>query len=74
MLADFMHNSSIVEKMRFFAWFVFALYFAYDLITTIVVFRNNDLSETKTCEHAGGRDTQMFVVLEGKVVHICLKN
>jgi hypothetical protein len=74
MLADFMHNSSIVEKMRFFAWLIFAVYFAIDLANTTAVFRNNDLSETKACENAGGKQTQMFAVLEGKVVHICLKN
>jgi hypothetical protein len=74
MLADFTHNSSVVEKMRFFAWAIFAIYFAFDLATTAAAFRNKDISETKACEQAGGKRTQMFVVLEGRVVDICLKN
>lgn len=74
MFVDFLHNSSIVEKMRFFAWLIFAIYMVIDLANVANVFRNDNISEIKTCEHAGGKNTQMFVVLEGKVVYICLKN
>lgn len=73
MFVDFIHNTSILEKMRFFAWLIFALYMLFDLTHDAFNFRNYNLSST-TCEDAGGVKTQMFVVLEGRIVFICLKN
>lgn len=74
MLVDFVHNSTIVEKMRFFAWAIFAIYMLASFLDDAFSFRNEREYMERECEFAGGKKTQMFVVLDGKVVFICLKS
>lgn len=73
MFTDLIHNSSLIEKIRLFAWLVLAVYMLTKFSFWIFDIRNNSLIEN-SCHHAGGTKTQMFVVVNGEVIDICLRN
>jgi hypothetical protein len=73
MFTDLIHNSSTTEKIRLFAWFVLALYMLVKLSFWLFDIRNDSLIENQ-CRLGGGAKTQMFVVVNGEVIDICLRN
>lgn len=73
MFTDLIHNSSLTEKIRLFAWFVLAVYMLAKFSFWIFDIRNDSLIEN-SCRLKGGTKTQMFVVIDGEVVDICLRS
>lgn len=72
MFVDFIHNSSVLEKIRFFAWCTFAMYMLIKFSFWLFAVRVEQIDNS--CLSRGGIQTQMFVVLEGEVVNICLRH
>jgi hypothetical protein len=73
MFTDLIHNSSLIEKIRLFAWVVLALYMLTKFSLWLFDIRNDSLIENP-CRLGGGKKTQMFVVVDNEVIDICLRN